>query len=168
MPAFSNLSNQELSSLVEFIHFRVVAAAKQKGGRRGVDVSDLQTGNAEAGKQYFNGAGTCSKCHSPTGDLAGIASRFEGLRLEERMLYPQGAKSKVTVTLPSGQRFEGILAYQDEFTIGLRDANGDYHSWSTAKVKFKVDSPVEAHVDLFPKYTDDDIHNLMAYLQTLR
>jgi cytochrome c oxidase cbb3-type subunit 3 len=168
MPAFSNLSSQELASLVEFIHFRVVAASKQKGGRKGVDVADLQTGNAEAGKQYFYGAGTCSKCHSPTGDLAGIATRFEGLRLEERMLYPQGAKSTVTVTLPSGQHVEGTLAYQDEFTIGLKDADGVYHSWSTSKVKFKVDSPVEAHVELFPKYTDDDIHNLMAYLQTLR
>jgi cytochrome c oxidase cbb3-type subunit 3 len=35
-------------------------------------------------------------------------------------------------------------------------------------VKYAVDAPVEAHVELFPKYTDDDIHNLMAYLQTLR
>ena len=40
------------------------------GGRRSVDVADLQTGNAEAGKRYFDGA--CARCHSPTGDLAGV------------------------------------------------------------------------------------------------
>ena len=167
MPAFQ-FSNQELQSLVAFIRAREAAAASMKGGRRGVSVEDLQTGNVEAGKKYFNGAGGCAKCHSPTGDLAGIARRYEGLRLEMRMLYPRDAKSSVVVTLPSGQKISGILAYLDEFTVGLRDSEGTYKSWPVAKVSYKVDSPVDAHVDQFPKYTDDDIHNLMAYLQTLR
>lgn len=167
MPAF-NFSPQELTTLVAFIHARVTAAASQKGGRRGVTPEDLQTGNVQAGKDYFNGAGGCSKCHSATGDLAGIAHRYQGLQLEERMLYPRDAKSKVTVTLPNGKTISGILAYQDEFTIGLRDESGTYHSWAVPNVKFKVDAPVEAHVEQFPKYTDADIHNLMAYLQTLR
>jgi len=167
MPAF-NFSSQELLSLVAFIHAREAAAVAQKGNRRGVSVADLQTGNVQAGKDYFNGAGTCSTCHSPTGDLAGIASRFQGLQLEERMLYPRDAKSSVTVTLRSGQKITGTLAYLDEFTVGLRTSDGTYRSWSIPTVKYKVDSPVEAHANLFPKYTDDDIHNLMAYLQTLR
>lgn len=167
MPAFS-FNNEEIRSLVAFIHEREAAAAAHPGGRRGVAVADLQTGNVEAGKQYFNGRGGCEKCHSPQGDLAGIASRFEGLQLEERMLYPEGAKSKVTVTLASGKKISGTLAYLDEFTVALRDDGGVYHSWGTSRVKYKVDSPVDAHVELFSKYTDDDIHNLMAYLQTLR
>jgi cytochrome c oxidase cbb3-type subunit 3 len=133
-----------------------------------VDASDLQTGNAEAGKQYFNGAGGCATCHSPTGNLAGIASRHQGLRLEEQMLYPRHAKSRVTVTLASGQTITGTLAYLDEFTVGLTDPTGSYRSWRTRDVQYKVDAPVNAHVELFSKYTDDDIHNLMAYLQTLR
>ena len=89
MPAFT-LSSQEVLSLAAFIHEQVATAEAHKGSRRGVDVADLQTGNVEAGKLYFNGEGTCAKCHSATGDLAGIAKRFEGLQLEERMLYPQG------------------------------------------------------------------------------
>lgn len=167
MPAF-NFSSQELLGISAFIHARVTAAASQKGGRRGVDVADLQTGNVEAGRLYFNGAGTCSKCHSPTGDLAGIASRYEGLQLEEQMLFPRDAKSHVTVKLPSGEKVTGVLAYHDEFTIGLRDADGRYRSWATRNVKYAIDAPVNAHADLFSKYTDDDIHNLMAYIQTLR
>jgi mono/diheme cytochrome c family protein len=167
MPAF-NFSNQELEGIVAFIRAREKAAAEHPGGRRGVAVEDLQTGNAEAGKQYFNGAGGCSRCHSPSGDLAGIASRFEGLNLERRMLYPEGAKSKVTVTLPSGETITGQLAYLDEFTVAMRDAKNTYRSWSAKRVRYSVDAPVKAHVEQFPKYTDDDIHNLMAYLQTLR
>lgn len=167
MPAF-NFSSQEVLGLAAYIHSQEAKAAKMKGGRRGVDVADLQTGNAAMGKKYFNGAGGCAKCHSATGDLAGVASRYEGLQLEMRMLYPRGVKSQVVVTLPSGEKLAGTLIYQDEFVIGMQTKDGTYRSWKTKNVKFHVDSPVDAHVELFPKYTDDDIHNLMAYIQTLR
>jgi mono/diheme cytochrome c family protein len=166
MPGF-NFSSAEMQQMVAFLHARVATAASQQGARRGVSVADLQTGNVETGKAYFNGAGGCVKCHSPSGDLAGVASRYEGLQLEERMLYPRNAKSTVTVTLPSGEKITGTLAYRDEFTIGLRDKTGQYRSWNTTRVGYTVDSPVEAHVKLFSQYTDDDIHNLMAYIQTL-
>jgi cytochrome c oxidase cbb3-type subunit 3 len=136
-----------------------------------VDVSDLQTGNVEAGKKYFNGPGGCATCHSPTGDLAGVASRYQGLELEEQMLYPRHAKSKVTITPPSGESITGVLAYRDEFTVGLIDDTGTYRSWHVGDAPndahYKVDSPVDAHVELFGKYSDADVHNLMAYMQTL-
>jgi cytochrome c oxidase cbb3-type subunit 3 len=167
MPGF-NLPDSDLTSLEAFIHFQQDQAMSQTGNRKGVDTADLQTGNVEAGKKYFNGPGTCSKCHSEARDLAGIASRYQGLRLEQQMLVPRNVKSKVTVTTPTGKTFTGTLAYRDEFTIGMTDDAGAYHSWPTAIVKYKIDSPTNAHVELLRSYTDDDIHNLMAYLQTLR
>jgi cytochrome c oxidase cbb3-type subunit 3 len=165
MPRF-DFSDQQIANLMAFIHTQQNNALTR--GRRGVDVSDLQTGNVEAGRQYFNGAGGCATCHSPTGDLAGIASRCEGLALEQQMLYPVDVKSTVTVTLASGQTIKGALEYLDEFTVGLIDPTGVYRSWRTTDVKYKVDAPVNAHVELLSKYTDADVHNLMAYLQTLR
>jgi len=167
MPHF-DVNAQQIAGLVAFIHTQQNNSLAQKGGRKGVDVADLQTGNAEAGKQYFNGAGGCAACHSPTGDLAGIATRYQGLELEERMLYPKHAKPKVTVTLASGESITGALDYLDEFVIGIIDSTGWYRSWPTSAVQYKVDPALNAHVDLFGKYTDDDIHNLMAYLQSLR
>jgi cytochrome c oxidase cbb3-type subunit III len=167
MPRFE-VSDQEIAGLMAFMHTQQNEASKKKGRRKGVDVSDLQTGNAEAGKQFFNGAGGCSTCHLPTGDLSGVASRYEGLKLEQQMLYPKQAKSKVTVTPSSGQTITGTLEYLDEFTVGLIDPAGMYRSWKSSDVEYKVDAPVNAHVELFSKYTDADIHNLMAYLQTLR
>ena len=167
MPGF-NLSPQEIGSLIAFIHAREAEAKLHPGGRRGVAPEDLQTGNAQAGKQYFEGTGGCAKCHSASGDLAGIAKRYQGLQLEERMLYPKGAKSTVTVTLPSGEKVTGTVAYNDEFTIALRDSSGIYRSWPADHVHFTVQSPADAHIELFSRYTDDDIHNLMAYLQTLK
>ena len=167
MPAF-NFSSQEIRSIIAFIHEREAEALSRPGGRRGVSVADLQTGNAVAGRRYFESAGGCAKCHSASGDLAGIASRFEGLELEERMLYPRDAKGALTVTLASGEKISGTVAYLDEFTVALRDAHGVYRSWPTSRVRYAVQAPVQAHVNLFGMYTDDDVHNLMAYLQTLK
>ena len=167
MPRFA-LNEADVTSLVAFIHTAKTHAESKLGRRRGVNVEDLQTGNVQAGKQYFEGAGGCASCHSVTGDLNGIAQKFQGLKLEQRMLYPKDASADVSVTLPSGQSMTGKLAYRDEFTIGLRDSSGWYHSWPVKQVKYTVNAPVNAHADLLAKYTDDDIHNLMAYLQTLR
>jgi len=167
MPRF-DLSDRQIAGLVAFIHIQQNTAVTKKGGRKGVDVSDLQSGNSEAGKRYFDGAGGCAACHSPTGDLAGIASRHKGLELEQQMLFPKHAKSKVVVTLASGQTITGTLEYLDEFTIGLIDATGSYRSWRTGDVQYKVDAAVNAHVELLSKYTDANIHDLMGYLQTLR
>ena len=167
MPSF-NFSGANVEELAAFLHAQRAKALLQNGNRRGVDVADLQTGNAAEGRQYFNGAGGCASCHSPTGDLAGIASRYQGLELEERMLAPPNVKRTVTVTFSSGKTVTGTLAYLDEFTVGLRDASGTYRSWPTDSVRYSVLSPADAHIALFSKYTDADIHNLMAYLQTLR
>ena len=105
---------------------------------------------------------------SATGDLAGIASKFSGLRLEMQMLYPRDAKTKATVKTKSGQTFTGTVEYEDEFTLGIRDSSGIYRSWPMTAITAKLDKPVEAHVTAMSKYTDDDIHNVLAYIQTLK
>jgi cytochrome c oxidase cbb3-type subunit 3 len=177
MPAF-NLSDADVASIVAFVHDSKKRVDSLEGNRRTVDVSDLQTGDAQAGQRYFNGPGGCTKCHSATGDLAGVATRYQGLQLLQRMLNPTGGRGrggapavspvKVTVTLASGQTVAGTLAYRDEFTIGLRDADGWYRSWPTGAVRFTIDDPLEAHFDQLGKYTDTDMHNVLAYLDTLR
>ena len=171
MPAF-NLADADIAAVVAFIHDQKTRAASLTGGRRGVDVADLQTGNAERGGRYFNGA--CARCHSPGGDLAGIASRLQGLPLLQRMLYPTAgggsapSRAKVTVTSPPAKPSPGTFAYRDEFTIALTDPSGAYRAFPTQQVKFTVDDPLQAHIEQLGKYTDDDMHNVLAYLQTLR
>jgi cytochrome c oxidase cbb3-type subunit 3 len=171
MPPF-NLSDSDLTAIVAFIHDQKTQADSAVGGRRSVDAADLQTGSATAGKRYFDNA--CTKCHSATGDFAGLATRLQGLQLLQRMLYPSGAPrdakraAQVTVTLASGQVVTGRLAYRDEFTIALTDAGGWYRSWPTKQVRFAVDDPLQAHVEQLGKYTDADMHDVLAYLQTLK
>jgi cytochrome c oxidase cbb3-type subunit III len=175
MPAF-NLPEADVAAIVAFIHDTKVKAESLEGNRRTVDVADLQTGNAQAGQQFFAGAGGCAKCHSPTGDFAGLATRLQGLMLMQRMLYP-GARGRggagpalpvATITLPSNQTVTGKVVYQDEFTIAVTDADGWYRSWPLDHVKVSVSNPLDAHIALLPKYTSEDLHNVLAYLQTLK
>jgi cytochrome c oxidase cbb3-type subunit 3 len=176
MPPFS-MSDADLVVVVAYIHEQKRKAESFEGNRRTVDVADLQTGNAQAGEQYFNGPGGCAKCHTPTGDLAGLATRLQGLQLMQRMLYPSGRGGRggrqpyaptVTVTPANGPAVTGRLAYRDEFTIALTDESGWYRSWPAARVKVVVDDKLEAHAAQLAKYTDADMHNVLAYLQTLK
>lgn len=172
MPSF-NLSDQDLAAVVAFIHDQKTKADSEQGGRQRVSAEDLATGNATAGKAFFDGEGKCTTCHSATGDLAGVATRLQGLTLLQRMLYPGGGRgaapvATVTVTQADGKTITGKLAYRDEFTIALRDVTGSYRSWPTSEVKYTVNDPLQAHVELLGKYTDDEMHNVLAYLQTLK
>jgi cytochrome c oxidase cbb3-type subunit 3 len=74
----------------------------------------------------------------------------------------------VTVTPASGDVVTGTLASRDEFNISMKDASGVTRSWPVNEVKFTVDDPVSAHFDQLGKYSDEDMHNVYAYLQTLR
>lgn len=171
MPAF-NLSDADRGAIVAFIHDQKTKFETLGGGRRSVEAADLATGNAAAGRSYFNEAGRCGTCHSATGDLAGIATRYQGLALLQRMLYPAGrpapAPPKVTFTLASGQTIISPLAGEDEFTLTVFDPLGARQTYEKSAVKFKIDDPLSAHFDQLGKYTDDDMHNVYAYLDTLK
>ena len=181
MPSFAALAEGDIRKIVDYVHARKKDVDANPGRRRKVSAEDISTGSADAGRTYFDA--NCKTCHSPTGDLSGVATKLRGLSLMQRMLYPtpqnggppaagerrKPAPVSVTVTLPSGQAVTGTLAYRDEFDVALTDAAGKYHSFATTSgVKVTVKDPLQAHADLLGKYTDADIHNLVAYLQTLK
>jgi cytochrome c oxidase cbb3-type subunit 3 len=128
----------------------------------------LATGSVEAGKAYFNGPGKCNTCHSPTGDLAGVAKKYNPPDLEVRFLYPGGAPLTAEITDASGKKFEGTVQLDDDFSIGITDRDGWYHSWPKSAVKVELHDPIAAHEALLEKYTDADMHNIFTYLETLK
>jgi len=167
MPALP-LPDNTIQDIVAYLHMRVGQAARSSHVGGDYPLERLLTGNAESGRAYFNGAGKCASCHSPTEDLAGIAKRYAPLYLEERILAPRPRPATVTVTTPSGEQVSGRLDHLDDFSVSLRDAAGWYHSWPRDRVKVSVHDPLQAHRDMLTKYTDADIHNLFAYLETLK
>jgi cytochrome c oxidase cbb3-type subunit III len=84
------------------------------------------------------------------------------------MLYPRGRHATAVVTLPSGEQIKGKLEHSDDFMIGLRDDSGWYRSFQRNRVKVDVQDPLAAHRDLLSRISQTEMHNLFAYLQTLK
>lgn len=169
MPAFSTLTAQQVSDIAAFLHSQAYAALQSNRVPRDYPLAKLLTGNAEAGKAWFNGTGGCAACHSPAGDLAGVARKYSPLDLQQRFLFPgAGVKMTATVTLGDGQAVEGVVEHNDEFEIAVRGKDGWYRSWPRSQVKVEIHDPLAAHRALMDKYTDRDIHNVFAYLETLK
>jgi cytochrome c oxidase cbb3-type subunit 3 len=164
------LTAAQVADIVGYLKARVAEVDKTSGLRpsRDYDLKKLLTGNAELGKAYFNGPGQCVTCHSPTGDLKGIATRYPPIELQARLMYPAGARQDAMVTDATGRQFTGELLQQDAFDVTIRTADGMQRSWPSRTVKVETTDRLAKHRELLSKYTNADVHNLFAYLVTLQ
>ena len=172
-----NLTEPQIADLVAWLHVQTYAA----GHRTTYAFQDVVTGDAKKGESYFNGAGGCNKCHSPGGDLQGIGKRLDPMALQQRWLGPRGggrggrgdtARGAMTVkvTTASGETVSGTLERVDDFSVALREASGRYRSFLREGnvPKVEITDPLRAHTEMLSKYQDADIHNVTAYLVTLK
>lgn len=169
MPSFPSLNDDQIADIIAFLHASAQQALHSGHVSTDYPLDKLLTGNAAAGKAYFNGPGGCTKCHSVTGDLAGISKKYSPIELQQHMVYPaRGATPTATVTTADGKKFEGKVKRDNEFTIAMISSDGWFRSWPRDQVKVEVHDPLAAHRELMEKYTDADIHNLFAYLESLK
>jgi cytochrome c oxidase cbb3-type subunit 3 len=176
----ATLTDAQIRDLANFLRDRV------NDSLRGSPLFQPRTvlvGDAKAGAEYFNGAGTCATCHSATGDLAGIGRRYEPIDIQQRFLFPGGGRGgrgrvggpspasavKVTVTTGLGEPATGVLLAMDDFNVSLRDASGAYRTFRRGpSVKVVKDDPLAAHHALLDTITDTQMHDVVAYLETLK
>ena len=137
-------------------------------------------GDAEAGQAYFTAK--CAACHSADGDLKGLATRLPEPRALQNAWVGGGARRRgpqtsskarivtATVTDASGEKVEGRVMRIDDFLISLRLEDDTIRTFTRFGDKPKVElrDPMKVHRDLLSVYTDTDIHNVTAYLVTLK
>ncbi len=174
MPAFADLTATQIADISAFLHSQIRGAAN----RFAYSFHEVVTGNAQAGEAFFNGTGKCNTCHSVTGDLAGIAGRYQPPDLEARLVYPgpsfPGAggpppkPTAATVTLPSGDTVSGALVSRNPFEITLKDESGAYRTLPVDGARIELHDPLAAHKELIDSITDAEMHDLLAYLETLK
>jgi mono/diheme cytochrome c family protein len=178
MPKF-DMTPQQVSDIATFLHKRIIDAAF----RQTYTVLNVLTGNAKAGEDYFNGAGGCAACHSATGDLKGIGSRFEPEVLQTRMILPPrrvgngpGSENSplrvsATVTVAPGKAFSGVLVRMTDFDVTIKDSSDAVRTFSRItedNPKIERKDPLQGHMDMLSKWKDSDMHNVTAYLVTLK
>jgi cytochrome c oxidase cbb3-type subunit III len=167
MPALP-LSDEQISDIAAYLHARIVESIESSGVPSSYPLQRILTGNADAGKAYFNGAGRCKDCHSPTGDLAGVARKYSSIELESRMMFPEGPRPTCIVTLANGEQVKGTVKHLDEFVVILKDSSGAFRSFARDQVKVDLQDPLAAHHELLDKITPTEFHNLFAYLASLK
>jgi cytochrome c oxidase cbb3-type subunit III len=176
MPKFT-LTDEQIADVAAFVHtFRAAGYDESR-----FKPPSIIVGDAKAGEAFF--AAKCASCHSPTGDLRGIATKIADPRLlQQTWLMPgsgagrggpppvQVKPTTVTVTLPSGEKIDGTLDRVDDFIVALTDANGTRRSFRTDgdAPKVEIHDPLQPHRDLWRTYADTDIHNVTAFLVTLK
>jgi cytochrome c oxidase cbb3-type subunit III len=181
MPGFP-LPPADIQAISEFIH-SVVGAKQNQGGPPPAPEKPLNilVGDAARGHVYF--VAHCQACHSATGDLAGIAARVSnpatlqdswvsGHRAGPAAPGAASPRTQVRVTLPGGASVEGTLGHVDDFMVSLTTAQGEYLSYTrqgAAAVRaVDIEDPQQAHRQLLSQYSDQDMHDVTAYLATLK
>ncbi len=168
----TTLNDAQIADLVAWLHVQVYKAAN----RGTYEFLNILTGDPKQGEQVFKGK--CSSCHSVTGDLAGMGEKYDPPVIQSLWLNPlrrRGAAASrtartVTVTPPSGSPITGTLEHLDEFSVTLRDSSGErrFFSIDNDVPRVQVHDPLQPHYDLYRRLTDADIHNITAYLATVK
>jgi len=176
MPKF-NMPMESVADIAAFLHsIKVSGNAEAQFNPKMVLV-----GNAAAGKSYFNGKGRCSACHSVKKDLAGIGSKYDPKTLQDAifagggtgmlgMPSPTAPPRTVSVTMPTGEVLEGRLVSIDDFIVVLTDADGTRRTLrrDADSPKVQISNPLQGHLDRIRTWKDQDLHNLTAYLATIK
>jgi cytochrome c oxidase cbb3-type subunit III len=184
-----NLVELDSVAVAEYIH-SVLATTGGQGsppGRNPVGVQlNILVGDSKAGEAYF--AKGCASCHSVTGDLKGLATKYPDPRSLQNAWVAGaaaanpfggggrgggGAGNPVTVTMPDGRKFEGKLVRKSDFLVILTVADGTRKSIARDGdvPKVEVKDPNEAHKKMVLALDDPEnknLHDVTAYLATLK
>jgi cytochrome c oxidase cbb3-type subunit III len=172
---------EDARAITEYIHSVTAKMARQGGPPPGPPaVLNVLVGDAAAGESYFKAR--CGTCHSASGDLKGIGSRLpDPTALQNYWISAGGALARggrggrsrpmpVTVTPAPGQKVEGTLVRLDDFYVVVELADGTQRTFRRDgdRPVVEVRDPLEPHIKLLPEYSDRDVHNMTAYLVTLK
>lgn len=191
------IPDEDVKAIAEYIHSEWARSPRQGMPPPGAAALELNVlvGDAAAGRMYFESK--CASCHSAAGDMAGIATRVpdpkalqnlwvSGGNVGGRGAAGRGAASPgagqpapgasnrravtATVTLASGEKVEGRLARIDDFLVALALEDGTIRSFtrSGATPRVEIRDPLEPHRALLTVYTDKDMHDVTAFLATLK
>lgn len=168
MPSFATMPDDQLKDIAEYLHLQVEDVAN----RGTYHVLNILVGDAAKGQAFV--AAHCMACHSAE-TFTHIASSFRSPeQLQKGWIWPSRAGNaslaiSATVKTLDGSTIAGQVTQVSDFRITVVDRAGQTHVIDRKPgVEVKVDDPLAAHEEWIMTLTNDDMHNVTAYLETLK
>lgn len=165
MPAFHNLTEGQIRAVVRYLR-----------SLQGRPEARTVPGDAMRGKAIFFGKGECSTCHTISGqggflgpDLSAYGSSASVTAIRSEIVRPlrippEGYRSAV-LTTAEGDRLEGLIRNEDNFSIQLQTRDGSFHFFQKSELR-KIE-----YVDasLMPtnyreRLNNEELNNLVSFL----
>jgi len=184
----SDMPEADVADLAAFLHQTIDSVSE----RDKYKILNILVGDPKAGQAFFNGAGKCASCHSVEGDLKGIGSKYEDAAvLQGRIVMPRGRRRrgppapgqndvppymeptavKATIAMPNGPSITAPLVRLTDFDVTVYDPDtGQMRTIlrNGGSPAVTLTDPLQAHVDMVRHWTDTDLHNVTAYLASLK
>jgi cytochrome c oxidase cbb3-type subunit 3 len=168
MPAFATMSDDKLKDLAEFMHLQVEEVANRGAYR----VLNILVGDRVKGQAYV--AAHCMSCHSAE-TFVHLGSKFRSPeQLQRYWIWParsanDAAAVTATVKTPEGATLTGRVTQVSDFRITVLDRSGQTHSIARESgVEVHIDDPLAVHQEMIMTLKNDDMHNVTAYLDSLK
>lgn len=163
MPAFESMTDRQLTDVAEFLHQQVEDVAN----RGSYHVLNILVGNREKGKAYVEGH--CMSCHTAE-TFAHIASRFRSPeQLQRNWIWPARSNTSTATLTAAGRTISGRVTQIDDFRVTVLDASGETHTIDRSpSVDIQLQDTLAAHGKIVGTLANDDMHDVTAYLETLK
>lgn len=165
MPAFHTLTATQVRAVVSYLR-----------SLQGRGEAHTVRGDAKHGREIFFGKGDCSSCHSVSGaggflgpDLTEYAATASATGIRDEIVRspraPGHGYREAVITTVKGERLEGLIRNEDNFSIQLQTKDGNFYLLR----KTEIQSNQNLDGSLMPadyreRLTDSELDDLVSYL----
>jgi cytochrome c oxidase cbb3-type subunit III len=163
MPAFAAMSDRQLTDIAEFLHLQVEDVAN----RGTYQVLNILVGNAAQGKSYVESH--CMSCHTSE-TFAHIASKYNSpQQLQRNWIWPVRDEAITAEIKTTDHTISGKVTQVSDFQIRLVTESGEVKTIDRVPgVEVRINNPLAAHEQILMTLGNDNMHNVTAYLETLK
>jgi len=167
MPAFHSLTPKEIDGLVGYLR-----------SLQGKGEAQALPGNPLHGEEIFFGKGECSSCHTVSGkggflgpDLTNHAATSSAAAIRDEIIksprMPAHGYRTAFLTTANGERFEGLVRNEDNFTLQLQAKDGSFHFFRKSQLqKLEYSDGSLMPSDYKEHLTESELNDLASYLMT--
>lgn len=164
MPAFGSLGDRDIEALISYIR---LLQGKNQAAR--------VPGDGTKGRALFYGKAKCSQCHMVAGsggflgaDLSTYGGRRSAEEIRQAITKPSVSSRSggaMVVTARNGRTYSGVVRNEDNFSIQLQTADGEFHLFVKSELERFARTPDSLMpTDYGATLSPSELNDLVSFL----